>query len=534
MEKFKEILNVDLNDGMFVLNKEEIKSILKSESDAKKFATKISAILNQKYKGLYQYDSLYGVNDGRMNFLNFAIPCTLRMNKNEQRVGICVGKIEIIINLCYILGIEVNDIIASDNQEMYNNFRREVRKLKSIIKDIKTIKELRQFHIISEEVYQELKSIPQYTITHQIEKMKEQRYQLLTSILIDTKELMKRDDLDITEDIIKYIDIEKLGLWLAGTIIKDLNKYQTKEDLEEYCLDNELTDKEYNNLINYIINYYKYITDDSKYKSNYAKEICLLSLKLSDNNYKNYTIKDFKKDYADFYKNYLFGNENSNKDIVSKMVQTPPKDLFVNWEILPQGNYSTDLTTKTIKMNKNLKTIGNLKTEKQEVNEIRQKLLEEKRIFFSNTNPILKIIGTDKMIGYYGYIYQNGNVIFEKYYKDQNCCVPVLNEAIYVMNINNFMELSRLSKTEIINYIKENDSEVKRIYHSKNWKEKVINAINKKTEVTKENITEMFDKLSTQNNTEGLKELRDTLSPNKSNENNNIKTIKKEYKIQIQ
>ena len=46
--------------------------------------------------------------------------------------------------------------------------------------------------------------------------------------------------------------------------------------------------------------------------------------------------------------------------------------------------------------------------------------------------------------------------------------------ATYVMNIYNFTEFSKLSKPEIMNYIKNNnDGTILRKYHTKNWKNNI-------------------------------------------------------------
>jgi hypothetical protein len=57
--------------------------------------------------------------------------------------------------------------------------------------------------------------------------------------------------------------------------------------------------------------------------------------------------------------------------------------------------------------------------------------------------------------------------------------VPVKEaNATYVMNIDNFVELSALSKTDIIKNIKSTvNPNVKRVYHSKNWEQRLLSII---------------------------------------------------------
>lgn len=529
MNEFENILKGDLNTLILELNEAELKSVLKSENDAKKFNAKKREILNKAYKNLFQYDYLYNYNDGRMNILNLVIPCSIRSNK-ENKIGLYIGKMEILITLCHILNIDVANIFKATQEETFQAFIEEVRALKNRVINANTLEDLKDLKIISEELYDQIKNEHSMSLIFKsnIEMLKSNRKTLLVAIIRDTKELIKREDIEITDDIIKYIDIEKLGLWISGTIIKYISKFGKEKELKFHYFNNRelITDEEHNNLIKYVIEYYKYINNSEKYKNNYKKQVNLVSESLNDKK-SLYTTDDFKKDYASFYKQYLFENKNPDNDIISKMSEIPPKDFFVGWEILPQGNNNIKKQEEKQKAYKNIRTIGGLKASKDEIDIQKQKLLEDKIAFFSNTNPILKIKGTNKMLGYYGYVYRNGNVIFEKYYKDEEYYTPTDNEAIYVMNIDNFMELSKLSKSEIMEYIKTDSSKVKRIYHSKTWKERVIHTINEKTTVTKDNITEMFAKLSKQNNTKGLKELREILMTTQKDSSISTQKVKK-------
>lgn len=91
--------------------------------------------------------------------------------------------------------------------------------------------------------------------------------------------------------------------------------------------------------------------------------------------------------------------------------------------------------------------------------------------FFENSNYIYKIFGINKFEGYIGYIYPNGRVVMEKFYDDiKNKKVSTLS-ATYIMNIYNFIEISKLNKIEIIDLIMNNpSSNIYRVYHVKNIK----------------------------------------------------------------
>ncbi len=91
-----------------------------------------------------------------------------------------------------------------------------------------------------------------------------------------------------------------------------------------------------------------------------------------------------------------------------------------------------------------------------------------RRYIFQNTNYVCQIVGKDKFNGYIGYIYENGLVVFERFYEDDGS--PAKSNATYIMNKDNFVEFIQLTKPEILEYIRYTDNpEIKRLYHSKNW-----------------------------------------------------------------
>ena len=114
-------------------------------------------------------------------------------------------------------------------------------------------------------------------------------------------------------------------------------------------------------------------------------------------------------------------------------------------------------------------------------------LLEEKLEYFSNTNPVIELFGIDTFTGYTAYMYSNGVVILEKLYKridtknGREIIVPAKDEAIYVMNYSEFIDLSKYTKPELMQEIIDfQNPNVKRIYHTPNgsWKEKINKLIN--------------------------------------------------------
>ena len=107
--------------------------------------------------------------------------------------------------------------------------------------------------------------------------------------------------------------------------------------------------------------------------------------------------------------------------------------------------------------------------------------------YFSKTNPAMELVGINTFTGYTAYMYSNGVVILEKLYKridtknGREIIVPAKDEAIYVMNYSEFIDLSQYTKPELMQEITDfQNPNVKRIYHTPNgsWKEKVDKLIN--------------------------------------------------------
>ncbi len=61
------------------------------------------------------------------------------------------------------------------------------------------------------------------------------------------------------------------------------------------------------------------------------------------------------------------------------------------------------------------------------------------------------------------------------------------------MNFNNFVQMSKLTKTDIMSYIKSGGTDVRRVYHTNKWVDKMISIIAGKT--YDEKAMERIDKL---------------------------------------
>ncbi len=146
--------------------------------------------------------------------------------------------------------------------------------------------------------------------------------------------------------------------------------------------------------------------------------------------------------------------------------------LQSNWEFLPPGKKLSIEKENT----KKILNIRNRNKEKQYQNIRRCKL------FLDQTNFLFRIVGKNLFEGYIGYIYGNGNVIFEKFYQNSKTGLPALENATYKMRFDNFVEMSKIHRLHLL--IKEkNSAEIKKICHDhrndlRDWFKQMIELTN--------------------------------------------------------
>lgn len=198
-------------------------------------------------------------------------------------------------------------------------------------------------------------------------------------------------------------------------------------------------------------------------------------LKIRDNDRKSHKINlaMLKKDYLLLMsKHPEVRNFNGNFDImdgcqnfneISEKIKEAQKDkeLQASWTFIKKGEGGYSLNSEKSSSFEN--------TDSLEKKQFQDELELEKRIsFFENSPYLYRLEGKNKFKGYVAYVYGNGYVVFEKFYKGNNS-FELAEGATYVMDITNFLEMSKKTKTEIIEYIKSGNTDVRRKYHSKNW-----------------------------------------------------------------
>lgn len=158
-----------------------------------------------------------------------------------------------------------------------------------------------------------------------------------------------------------------------------------------------------------------------------------------------------------------FNFQGMNLEEVENIVIKYLNEISVNWEILPEEELDNGIA-RGIREN-----TKDLSDEEKQIK--REKLLElymEKKEFFSTTNPMFRVKGKETFDGYVGYIYPNGKVILEKFYKNTANNQVSTGDAIYILDIGDFYRLSHFTKKVLMN-----DERVERIVHNGDWQSKV-------------------------------------------------------------
>ena len=155
-----------------------------------------------------------------------------------------------------------------------------------------------------------------------------------------------------------------------------------------------------------------------------------------------------------------------NADEVKSFMTEYLKDLSANWEFLPPDDkrYEEEVINK-------IKGSGESMSE-EERQKHQERLLEmfmEKKELYDSSDPFFRVKGKGTFDGYIGFVYPNGRVVLDKFYDDADNGKLADGHAVYAMGIQEFYELSRLSKSEIIR-----NKLCNRYIHKGNWTERVL------------------------------------------------------------
>lgn len=162
------------------------------------------------------------------------------------------------------------------------------------------------------------------------------------------------------------------------------------------------------------------------------------------------------------------------------------KNIMVNFEMIKSG---PKIDLESYNSGRKAPRITSNKEKRQAKLKHDYDILDEKLEFYENNKGVAHGVGINNFTGYFAEFYPNGSVVLDKLFryqvskrgenKGKEILVPAGDEAIYIMNYKEFADLSKYTKMELIQEIKDYDNkDVKRIYHSRNWKENTLKEIN--------------------------------------------------------
>lgn len=264
------------------------------------------------------------------------------------------------------------------------------------------------------------------------------------------------------------------NLVYENELTKDLNKNISTEHLELHLADyylryaNDATNEEERQKAMYYVSTYIFENKDKLDDG--------ISIYRIINNRQNQYKKITKRDIYDGYVQMLVNNpslfnlnfdyslfEDMNEIEIEKLIAEYKKTMKLKWKILEDDqNFEIPEEVKDYIKGKipRKKYIG---TKRNPI-----EVFIEKKEFFDSSDPFLKVEGKDTFDGYVGYIYPNGKVVLDKFYDDADKKKVASEEAIYVMDLDDFYTLSHLSKSKIIA-----NRLCKRFYHRGDWQERV-------------------------------------------------------------
>lgn len=309
-------------------------------------------------------------------------------------------------------------------------------------------------------------------------------------------------------DLVRYVlwelknHITKLLLHYDG-IVKDMNKPVELNNLNElvdydilylrlakiYMETIKINLKENRELPTCVLFLYKYY-NALKILKTYNYTIDSSDIVFDSNKKKKYSTRDFMKEFESIvlpvndpeirYYQIMEQDpdtdyrslDNINKKIAYLKEVDNSRMLAAEWDFVPKGELLEPRERATTP-NKERTSKENLETREERL----EKVLRRQQ-FLDNSPYIYKAQGKNKFDGYVAYLYSNGFVIFEKFYENQKTKLPAKTNATYVMNTDNFVEMSKLSKQEIIEYIKNGNTDVERKIHTSSWETNILNIIN--------------------------------------------------------
>lgn len=249
---------------------------------------------------------------------------------------------------------------------------------------------------------------------------------------------------------------------------KELKRLQESTSYNSYIRKNFDIDK----LYMYTMHEYLRACESSQNRAEIKKYIGLIERYLASNCDKSCSITTDEGIKIDI--NNIKARLNNIKRVIAV------DSSVVNWVLIPEGK-----TYKKAKQH-GTRTISINQEELQQL----KSLGERKTAFYESTPYVAKAIGLKRYKGYVAYIYENGEVILDREY-DHIHPKQMKDNAIYNIKIEDFETLTKLDKQILVRI-----SRVGRIYHRRNWCDKVKKIIERPaTEQEKEKTKQLVKRL---------------------------------------
>ena len=388
-----------------------------------------------------------------------------------------------IIEFAHILtGSTINfsgndETIKDEAVQFFRNYRKQLSEIQNgnICEDNKDINDsLRKDYLLNEEHRKRVMGREYRPISY--ERYLEVKKDYITNFIVGLRYLVPMFDKPINlDELQECLDLEKFYLAMAKQLI-EVTKTTLKSE-----------DKAVHNSFVFVE---KYIMAVKAVREKGPYNIKIDTVSIDGTNIK-YSVDDAIREYNEIkvahpeFSVYHFENDGRDyrdvelvTDFVSEMEDyIESKKLEASWNFIRNGKKEVTPVDDDV--------VIRLKKKKQDKKKItREEKLQaitDRMGFLDHTDYVYKMTGKDNFEGYVGYIYSNGVVVFEKFYKSIDNHEPSTSNATYVMNFNNFVQMSKLTKTDIMAYIKNGGTDVRRVYHTNKWVDKMVSLITGKT-----------------------------------------------------
>lgn len=394
----------------------------------------------------------------RFQKFNYCFSNKLEVRNNGEVIGyIGPSYDEYLRNICLFLNVPVEGKII-DNEELTNKLN--VRLL--VLNSIKTEKELKkEFPYIYQDLMEGRKLMGQITEKEKSNPRnddfyKEQKHAyyrcglrrkldnfITTQTQVYRRFVERRNEYkeetkkaNYNHYFKKYFDIDRIVFYAAYSFLEEAKNTTNANEKEAYLK---------------IVRNYLY-SDYNKYRS----------IKIND---KKIDLRCLVEDYLNTKYDTMYfrlSDVLSTRELIE--IVKEKEENKVEWEILPVKR-QIERIRQSVRAKYNT-----LKLPEYEIENLRKKG-QAKDEFYEKTSYIGKIIGLSKYKRYEGYIYPNGEILLDTIYDDQKPRSAV-GSAIYNLKVEDFETLSKLDKTKLMN-----NKKVRRIIHSKNWQDRVLEII---------------------------------------------------------